>query len=168
MDRIQEAALSIAWGWMSACWPRRVTSPSITGMEPWRLRPTGFGERAKSPQVSPDSLGARNSEPWVPHLVSLKISFQVILFGHDEKMPQELIFLFCVFPSIYSTKAQQRIYVNLCKSADKDFPLFISWTPFTGPPWKFTAVQLFGDSVCGRLWKPNLQSEQTTFTIWKR
>lgn len=172
MDRIQEAALLPGDGCLCAGhegWPLH---PSL-GMEPRRLRPAGIRERAKSLQPSLDSLRPRNSEPWVPHLVSLKISFRVILFVHDEKMPQELLFLFCMFPSICSTKAQQRICVSLCKSANKDFLLLILWTLFTWPPWPFTE-SLLGTwpYSCWRqyMWqvietKPAVRTDH--FTIWE-
>lgn len=55
--------------------------------------------------ISSRCLGPRNSEPWVPRWVSLKVSVQVMVFPPEQNMSQELTVVGWASPSICSAEA---------------------------------------------------------------
>lgn len=153
MDRLQEAALSVAWGRTSACWPRRVTSPSITGA----------GGQAPAAHMSRGGSAKSSSFSWFSKTQEFrglsptfgrsenKLSGDFFLYI-GRKCPRSSHFLFCMFPGICSTKAHQRSYVSLCKSLDKDFLVSILWA-IPDISWVtpgHLVIPSFEDSVCGR------------------
>lgn len=88
-----------------------------------RPRPSRVREGAPRPQSPPD-VGPRNSEPWVPRWVSLKVSVQVVVFPPEQNMSQEPTVVGCASPSICSTEAPPGTSVSLCPCAGKDFLVF--------------------------------------------